>query len=112
MYSITLLRHGRSQADDEDRFEARYDSPLTEVGRQQVRSRGEELKTRRLAFDTIIASPLLRASETAEIVGRILGLQVESDADWMERDNGPLAGLSHQEAEEKYPAPYSPLRWS
>ena len=102
---ITFMRHGRSRADDEEVIEGRYDSPLTEVGRKQVRSRGEELKTRGLAFDTIIASPLVRASETAEIVGRILGLQVESDADWMERDNGPLAGLPHQEAEEKYPAP-------
>lgn len=30
---LTLLRHGRSRADDEEVHEGRYDSPLTEAGR-------------------------------------------------------------------------------
>ncbi len=39
---ITLLRHGRSRADDENLIERRYNSPLTEIGRNQAR---EEMKT-------------------------------------------------------------------
>ncbi len=33
MYDLFLLRHGRSLADDENKFEGRYDSPLTEIGK-------------------------------------------------------------------------------
>ena len=36
MIKITLLRHGRSSADDEGVFESRYDSELTAKGRQQA----------------------------------------------------------------------------
>ena len=102
---ITFMRHGRSRADDENVIEGRYDSPLTEIGREQAQARAEELKAKGLAFDVIIASSLVRAAETAEIIGGILGVKVETDADWMEIDNGPLAGLSHEEAREKYPLP-------
>jgi len=102
---ITFMRHGRSRADDENVIEGRYDSPLTEIGREQAKARAEELKAKGMAFDVIIASSLVRAAETAEIIGGILGVEVEIDADWMEIDNGPLAGLSHEEARAKYPWP-------
>ena len=102
---ITFMRHGRSRADDEQVIEGRYDSPLTEEGRAQARARGEERRTQDVMFNTIIASSLIRASETAEIVGQILGVDVEIDSDWMEIDNGPVAGLPHEEALEKYPLP-------
>ena len=102
---ITFMRHGRSRADDEGAVEGRYDSPLTEVGRSQARARAEELRSKGGDFDVIIASSLVRASETAEIVGGILGVEVEIDGDWMEIDNGPVAGLPREEALEKYPLP-------
>ncbi len=102
---ITFMRHGRSRADDENVIEGRYDSPLTETGRDQARARGSELKARGMDFDALIASSLVRASETAEIVGEILGVDVEIDADWMEMDNGPVSGMPHEEALEKYPMP-------
>lgn len=102
---ITLMRHGRSLADDENVIEGRYDSPLTEVGREQAVKRGRELKESGIVYDAIIASTLVRASETASIVGQILGLEVEPDADWMEKDNGPVAGMAFEEARKKYPVP-------
>ena len=102
---ISFMRHGRSRADDENVIEGRYDSPLTDIGRTQAKARAEDLKFREIDFDVIIASSLARASETAEIVGQMLGVEVEIDEDWMEMDNGPVAGLSREEAEEKYPFP-------
>ena len=36
---IIFLRHGRSKADDERKHEGRYDSPLTEVGKEQAKRR-------------------------------------------------------------------------
>jgi len=106
--SVTLLRHGRSRADDEGVHEGRYDSPLTEAGRAQVRARAGNLARRGFTFDAIVASPLARAAESAAIVAEALGGAVELDPDWMEFNNGPLAGLSFAEAETRFPS--SPLR--
>ena len=102
---ITFMRHGRSRADDENVIEGRYDAPLTDVGRKQAEVRAEELSSREVRFDLIIASPLRRAWETAQISGRSLDVCVEADEDWMEKDIGPLSGMSYQVARAKYPLP-------
>lgn len=100
---ITFLRHGRSRADDEDVLEGRYDSPLTEVGQAQARARAEGWKHAGVQFDHVICSTLARARSTAEIVAGILGAPLECDPLWMEMDNGQMAGLSHAEAEVRFP---------
>ena len=99
------MRHGRSRADDEMVHEGRYDSPLTDVGRAEVRSRAEQWKRSAVTFDLIVASTLVRAAESARIVGDVLDVPIEYDPDWMERDNGPLAGLPFDVAMERYPRP-------
>ena len=102
---LTLMRHGRSRADDENVHEGRYDSPLTEVGRAQVVRRAELWLAEGVSFDAIIASTLQRAQETARIIGQGLSAPVETDPDWMEFNNGPLAGLTFEEANRLYPMP-------
>jgi 2,3-bisphosphoglycerate-dependent phosphoglycerate mutase len=102
---IHFMRHGRSRADDEGVHEGRYDSPLTDVGRAQVKARGEFWKERGVQFDRILASTLLRAKESADIIGALFGLPVETDDVWMEMDNRPLAGMPKGEAQVRYPRP-------
>jgi len=102
---VTLLRHGRSRADDEKVHEGRYDSTLTEIGRAQARVRAQEFLSGMTHFDCIVSSTLRRAHETATIIGELLGVSVETDPDWMELDNGPLAGLSREVALERFPKP-------
>lgn len=102
---ITFLRHGRSRADDEKVHEGRYDSPLTDKGRAQAQTRAREFLSRDIHFDIIVSSTLQRAHETAKIIGRLLNVSVETDPDWMEMDNGPLAGLPLDVAAERYPKP-------
>ena len=63
------------------------------------------VEAKRRTFDLIVASTLVRASESARIVGQTLDVPIEYDPDWMERDNGPLAGLPFDEGEERYPRP-------
>ncbi len=99
------MRHGRSRADDEMVHEGRYDAPLTDVGRAQVIARAEGWKRSGVTFDLIVASPLLRAAESAEVIAGVLGVTVELDPDWMEQDNGPLARLPFTVANERYPRP-------
>jgi 2,3-bisphosphoglycerate-dependent phosphoglycerate mutase len=112
--SLVLLRHGRSRADDEQVHEGRYDSPLTDVGRNQARRLGDHWARTGMTFDRIVCSSLVRARETAEIVARALAMdsQVEVSDLWMEHDNGPLAGLSAEEADVKFPPPAFRSRWA
>ena len=103
--TLTLMRHGRSRADDEGVHEGRYDSPLTDVGREQVRARAAAFVAAGFKADAVIASTLVRARETAEIVAGAIGAPVELDPDWMEMNGGLLAGLTYKEAEERFPVP-------
>lgn len=99
---ITLLRHGRSRADDEDRHEGRYDAPLTDVGRAQAARLAAQWVNAGTRFDTITSSTLGRALETANILGQALKLPVDPQPHWMELDNGPLAGLTRAQAAQQY----------
>ena len=60
---------------------------------------------RGFTLDLIIASSLQRANETARIIASTYHMNIESDPDWMEWDNGPLAGLLFDVAEERFPQP-------
>ena len=102
---FTLLRHGRSLADDQGVHEGRYDSPLTEVGREQVRRLAAYWQAQPPGFDRAYTSTLGRALDTARIIGAGLGLEpVPSDLR-REFDNGPLAGLTFTERQRRYPRP-------
>jgi 2,3-bisphosphoglycerate-dependent phosphoglycerate mutase len=102
---ITFMRHGRSQANEEQVHGGHFDSPLADAGREQVNQRARQWLEAGVHFCRIVASTLRRARESAEIIGRILQVPVDLDPDWMEMDNGPLAGLSREEARLRYPRP-------
>ncbi len=102
---ITLLRHGRSRADDENVIEGRYDSPLSIVGREQAEKLADRWLAENIKFDSIIASTLTRAVDTAQIIANTLNLQVELEPEWMEWDNADGAGLTRVKADELFPIP-------
>ena len=102
---LTLLRHGRSRADDEAVHEGRYDSPLTATGEAQAEKLAAYWREHPPGFERVVCSSLVRARRTAEIVGAALGLEVTPDDVWREFDNGPMAGLPYVEAKERYPEP-------
>ena len=110
--TLVLLRHGRSRADDEGVHEGRYDSPLTDVGRDQATRLAQHWRAGGVRFDRVVCSSLVRARETAEIVASALGLNVEVSDVWMEHDNGPLAGLTEAEATARFPPPSFRSRWA
>lgn len=104
-YNIVFLRHGESVGNAEDRFQGQADFPLTEKGCAQAKVRAERWLAEGITFDRCISSPLLRARQTAEIVTRALNVPLEFDPDWMEINNGLLAGLSDEEAAKIAPRP-------
>ena len=97
VYSITLLRHGESEGNAIDIVQGQSDYPLTPKGLQQAQSLAARWQKIQASFDgtlfeTIIASPLTRARQTAEIVAGILNMPVELDPIWIERGFGNLDG--------------------
>jgi len=105
IFSITLLRHGESVGNAEGYYQGQYDFPLTERGREQTRRLISRWLDEETQFDQIIASPLQRARDTAEMIATALDVPVQFDPDWKERDNGVLGGLKREIADQQYPKP-------
>lgn len=104
-YLITLLRHGESVGNAEARWQGQADYPLTDRGREQARVLGEYWLEKDVAFDVILASPQVRARDTAEIIADALNVPLEFDPIWRERFIGAAAGLTHEEVLQKYHQP-------
>jgi 2,3-bisphosphoglycerate-dependent phosphoglycerate mutase len=114
VYFITLLRHGESEGNCSGVIQGQSDYPLTPAGIQQAQDLARHWKVHAVQFDLIISSPLKRASQTAEIIGNTLNVQVEFDPAWMERHFGTLQDSNLDEIDYNYPAidffhPYDPM---
>ena len=66
MALLTLLRHGQSTYNLENRFTGILDVPLTALGKQEAHVAGQKLKN--FYFDIAFTSLLIRALETLDIV--------------------------------------------
>jgi broad specificity phosphatase PhoE/ribonuclease HI len=96
-----LLRHGQTEHTPERRFSGRNDLPLSRIGRAEAQAAAE--RARALGIEVLVASPLRRTRETAELVAAALDLPVEFDEDLVELDFGDLEGLTFEEATAKHP---------
>jgi broad specificity phosphatase PhoE len=99
---LVLLRHGRTAWNESGRAQGHADVPLDDVGRAQAEAAAPYLASVGAAH--LWSSDLLRAMETAEIVGRVAGLPVKTDARLREYDVGERQGLTVAEARERFPA--------
>ena len=89
---VYLVRHGQTPLNASDVLRGLADPPLDETGRRQARYLGTALGTRGLS--AVIASPLLRARQTAQPVAERAGLAVSIDQCLLDRDYGPWTGVS------------------
>jgi ribonuclease H / adenosylcobalamin/alpha-ribazole phosphatase len=96
-----LLRHGQTEHTPERRFSGRNDLPLSRTGRAEAQAAAERMKG--LGIEVVLASPLRRTRETAEVVAAALGVPVTFDEDLVELDFGDLEGLTFDEARAKHP---------
>jgi len=99
---ILVIRHGESEADILDVHEGRADFNLTEKGHIQAQTMAEYVKEN-YEVDKIYASPLKRAFQTAAHLSKKIDIPIITDEKLMEFNNGLIAGLSWEEADEKYP---------
>lgn len=98
---LLLIRHGQSSSNAEGRFQGHMDVPLSERGLRESALLAERLAS--AGVDAIYSSPLQRARRTAEIVAERLSLEIAERHALIERDIGELAGLTRQEAVNRFP---------
>jgi 2,3-bisphosphoglycerate-dependent phosphoglycerate mutase len=96
-HRLTFLRHGQSVANHDGIVQGHLDSPLSALGREQAEALAAAWGPEPLEFDLILSSPLKRASETASILSDHLGVPVQLEPQWMERDLGHAQGTRVQD---------------
>lgn len=101
MTTLYLVRHGRTDWNDEGRYQGQADPPLNAAGRRQARATAEALRD--VPFDAIYSSDLRRAWETAQALAEVKGLPVHLDRRLREIDQGEWEGLLASEIEARYP---------
>ena len=106
IYHFVFLRHGESIGNAQARWQGQSDYPLTEKGRAQALALAERWKSERARFEVIIASPLGRAKETAEIISSALRVPVEFDPILLERHIGEMEGRTAEEVRKRPQPPY------
>ena len=99
---LGLLRHGQTDWNIDLRLQGSSDIPLNETGRNQAAVAGATFS--REDWDVIIASPLSRARDTAQIVAQQLNMPVVIVPELVERSFGVAEGFSHSEWRKMYEA--------
>lgn len=106
-----LARHGK---DDESVRGGWSQHSLSEEGMKQARELAGRLLAQKNSYSLsrIYSSDLVRAAQTARIVGDRLGLAVTLLPDFREVNNGLLAGMKNDLAEDRFPGLYwNQLAW-
>lgn len=105
MYTLTLVRHGQSIWNLENRFTGWTDVGLTEQGRAEAIEAGRLLKEGGYLFDVAFTSVLRRAIQTLWIILEEMNLEwipVVNAWQLNERHYGALQGLNKSEMAEKF----------
>ncbi|MEX5632180.1 bifunctional RNase H/acid phosphatase [Parafrankia sp. FMc2] len=95
--TTVLLRHGQTPMSVEKRFSGNVEAALTDTGLNQAAAAADRLRDE--PFDAVISSPLKRARQTADALGRDYLI----DEDLRETDFGAWEGLTFGEVRERFP---------
>ena len=105
MKTIYFVRHGQTEWNAIRRMQGQWNSDLNELGRSQAERNGQFLAG--LKIDHIVASPLDRTRQTAEIINRHLGLEIQFDERIMEWHCGDWSGEMWDEVPDKWPEEFA-----
>lgn len=101
---LILIRHGRTQANKENRIGSLEPFPLDMVGREQAEKVSRRLKE--FPISTVFASPVLRARETAQIIADHINCDLEIRDELKEYDFGKVSNLTFDEVRQNLPDVY------
>jgi len=105
MNNLVLVRHGQSKFNLERRFTGFYDVELTPRGEAEANYAGELIKKLNIEFDEYFTSQLIRASNSLNIILKVLkksNVKVIKAWELNERHYGGLTGLNKDETIKKY----------
>jgi len=94
-----IIRHGEAENITKgiySSFPEKTELPLTKKGEKQIQEVAEKLKEEQI--DLIVSSDILRCKQTAELIGKKLGIQPIFDPRLREIDQGELNGQTKEEA--------------
>ena len=99
-----LIRHGESLSNRDGRVQGQADISLTDVGRQQAKAVASWCQTQQFQSPCELwSSPLCRARETAEIIGKATGLSVNLKDDLVELNAGVFQGHLWDDLADRFP---------
>ncbi|HEV2815336.1 MAG TPA: histidine phosphatase family protein [Solirubrobacteraceae bacterium] len=105
---ILLARHGETKENRDRRFQGQKDVALNDTGREQARKLADEAANEPIA--ALYTSPLVRARETADIVGERLGLEPHPDDRLKEVDVGEWQDRLKDDVERDDPQGWAAFR--
>lgn len=106
---LYIARHGETPWNVENRVSGRTDVPLTEKGVEQARLLARNAMGK--GIQVIIASPLLRARQTAQAVSEAIGVPIELDERLIELDFGSFEGGPRSDPDFQYTRAQFPTRY-
>lgn len=104
--TLILVRHGVTPHTAAKRFSgglASTNPGLSDEGRDQVRATAEWLAPLADRIDAVVASPVRRTQESAEILAERLGRAIEVEPGFAEMEFGVWDGLTFTEVGERFP---------
>lgn len=108
---LLLARHGQTDDNLEPiRVQGFTDTPLNDVGRRQAHELADRVAEMGMTVAALWTSDLSRAAETAEIVGRRIGLTPRPDPRLREGDRGEWEGRRFVDIQREDPGGYAAWR--
>ncbi|MDK8762664.1 histidine phosphatase family protein [Corynebacterium sp. MSK218] len=98
---LLLIRHGQTTYNATGRMQGHLDTELSEVGLSQARAAADLLVDKQIT--AIVSSDLIRARDTAAVIGEKLGIEVDVDKRLRETHLGDWQGMTSAEVDEQYP---------
>lgn len=98
--TVYIVRHGETEWNTKGLIQGHLDSPLTKKGVNQAKEIAKKLK--KIKFDLVFSSDLLRAKETANIIVREDKLTVNTTKLLRERAFGEFEGKPHADTMKIY----------
>lgn len=79
---MIFIRHGETNENAAGRYLGHYDAPLNKLGQQQIQSLANNLLNtlKKGSISALYSSDLLRAKESAQIIGEMLQMKPATDA--------------------------------
>jgi broad specificity phosphatase PhoE/ribonuclease HI len=103
--TLVLVRHGATSYTADKRFSGGLGGSnpgLTDDGRAQVREVADWLSPLGQAVEAVVASPVRRTRESAEILAERLGLDLVEEPGFAEMEFGAWDGMSFGEVRDQY----------